>query len=57
MQAARAWAYIGGRDYALPEDLQAVLVSVVGHRLRALDDLSEIPAQRLMTLFQEVSIP
>jgi MoxR-like ATPase len=57
MQAARSWAFISGRDYALPEDLQAVLISVVGHRLRALDDLSEIPAQRLMTLFQEVPVP
>jgi MoxR-like ATPase len=57
MQAARAWAFIGGRDYVLPEDLQAVLISVVGHRLRARDDLSEVPTQRLMTLFQEVSIP
>ncbi len=57
MQAARAWAFISGRDYALPEDLQAVLISVVGHRLRARDDLSEIPTQRLMSLFQEVTIP
>ncbi len=32
--AAQAWAYLGGRDYALPEDLQAVLPSVVPHRLR-----------------------
>ena len=57
MHAARSWAFISGRDYVLPEDLQAVLISVVGHRLRSRDDLSEIPAQRLKTLFQEVAIP
>jgi MoxR-like ATPase len=57
MHAARSWAFISGRDYVLPEDLQAVLISVVGHRLRSRDDLSEIPAQRLKTMFQEVAIP
>jgi MoxR-like ATPase len=57
MHATRSWAFISGRDYVLPEDLQAVLISVVGHRLRSRDDLSEIPAQRLKTMFQEVAIP
>jgi MoxR-like ATPase len=57
MHAARSWAFISGRDYALPEDLQAVLISVVGHRLRSRDDLAEIPARQLSTLFQEVPIP
>jgi MoxR-like ATPase len=30
----RAWAYLHGRDYAIPEDLQAVLGEVRIHRLR-----------------------
>lgn len=34
LAAARAWAFLDGRDYAIPEDVQAVLPSVVGHRLR-----------------------
>ncbi len=55
--AAQSWAYISGRDYALPEDLQAVLLSVAGHRLRSKDDLREIPAQRLIQLFQKVPVP
>ncbi len=29
----RAWALLGDRDYALPEDVQAVFVAVAGHRL------------------------
>lgn len=57
MRAARSWAFISGRDYALPEDLQAVLISVVGHRLRSRDDLAEIPARQLNQLFQEVPVP
>ncbi|PVZ20152.1 MULTISPECIES: MoxR family ATPase [unclassified Pseudomonas] len=32
--AARAWALLCGRDYVIPEDVQAVLPAVAGHRLR-----------------------
>jgi MoxR-like ATPase len=32
--AARAWAYTEARDAVLPEDVQAVLAPVCGHRLR-----------------------
>ena len=35
MQAARAWAMLEGRDHVLPDDVQAVLLPVAGHRLRA----------------------
>ena len=31
--AARGWALLEGRDHVLPEDVQAVWVPVVGHRL------------------------
>ncbi|MGY2237943.1 AAA family ATPase [Pseudomonas gingeri] len=34
LAAARAWALLAGRDYVIPEDVQAVLPSVVSHRLR-----------------------
>ena len=34
LRAAQAWAFIDGRDFVLPEDVQAVLPSVVEHRLR-----------------------
>ena len=56
-QAARSWAYVSGRDFTLPEDLQAVLLSVVGHRLRSREALAEIPHRRLKTLFEEVPVP
>ncbi len=55
LAAARAWAHLAGRSHALPEDIQAVLPHVAGHRLQ--------PAQRdqspadLMVLFREVPIP
>jgi MoxR-like ATPase len=34
LAAARAWALLAGRDYVIPEDVQVVLPSVAGHRLR-----------------------
>lgn len=33
IKAAKAWAFLEGRDYVRPEDVQAVLVAVLGHRL------------------------
>jgi len=35
LHCARAWAYIDGRHSVLPEDVQAVLPGVAGHRLHA----------------------
>jgi MoxR-like ATPase len=34
MQAARAWAMLDGRNHVLPDDVQAVITAVAGHRLR-----------------------
>ena len=34
LRAAKAWALIHDRGYVIPEDIQAVLPSVVGHRVR-----------------------
>lgn len=34
LAAAKAWALLLGRDYVIPEDVQAVLPSVASHRLR-----------------------
>ncbi len=35
LNAAKAWAFMDSRDAVLPEDVQAVLASVAGHRLRS----------------------
>ena len=34
LAAARAWAYVAGREAVLPEDVQAVLPAVAAHRLK-----------------------
>lgn len=36
VQAARAWAAMEGRNHVIPEDVQAVLLPVMAHRLRSL---------------------
>src|SRR4249920_797165 len=38
LHASRAWALIEGRDKVIPEDVQAVLPGVAGHRLRPAHD-------------------
>ncbi len=35
LQAAKAWAFIQGRTYLVPEDVQAVFSSVAEHRIRS----------------------
>ncbi|MDP2902594.1 MAG: AAA family ATPase [Methylovulum sp.] len=35
LRAAKAWAFMAQRDAVIPEDLQAVLAAVAGHRLRS----------------------
>lgn len=38
VRAARTWAFLEGRQHAVPEDVQAILPAVVEHRLRAATD-------------------
>lgn len=46
-RAAQAWALIDGRDFVLPEDVQAVLAAVVDHRLTR-RDAGRAPASTLL---------
>ncbi|HLV16141.1 MAG TPA: AAA family ATPase [Pseudomonas sp.] len=55
MAAARAWAWLAGRDYLIPEDVQAVLPAVAGHRLGGHDVATgNAQARRLL---DEVPVP
>lgn len=47
LHAARAWALIHNRKHVLPQDVQAVLPSVVGHRLHSENGDSQL-LQRLL---------
>jgi len=57
LAAARAWALLAGRDLVLPEDVQAVLPAVAGHRLQPADNAPQ-PAGRLVQhLIEAVPLP
>ena len=57
LRASRSRALIQGRDHVLPEDVQAVLPSVVGHRLRSRDDFGELSTEGITALFRKVPVP
>ena len=45
-KCAQAWALMAGRDYVIPEDVQAVLPSIVGHRIQG-ESEQQVAAQML----------
>jgi MoxR-like ATPase len=47
-RAAQAWALLDGRDFVLPEDVQAVLAAVVDHRLLCTVNGSALPSKILL---------
>ncbi len=56
INAGRAWALLNDRKYVIPEDIQAVLPSAIGHRLTMIQDqdgqvnIGVNPAQRLLEI-------
>lgn len=55
LRAAQAWSLIAGRDHVLPEDVQAVLPSIVGHRLQPMEE-SDSP-DWVQTFIHAVAVP
>jgi MoxR-like ATPase len=58
ISAARAWAFLDGRDAVIPEDVQAVLPGVVSHRLQAIGEYAKQNSDVLVReLIEAVAIP
>jgi MoxR-like ATPase len=58
LRNARAWALLDGRQQVLPEDIQAVLVATVGHRLHSTSDTGVDEGTQLARhLLESVPIP
>jgi MoxR-like ATPase len=58
LHASQAWALMNGRDMALPEDIQAVGVAVMGHRLSHEIDEAGLSGRTMAeTLLRTVPIP
>jgi MoxR-like ATPase len=57
LAASRAWAWLEGRDHVLPEDVQALLPGVAGHRLKPAGDGSRPAGDAAARLIEAVPIP
>jgi MoxR-like ATPase len=57
LAAARAWALIEGRNAVLPEDIQAVLPGVAGHRLTPPDGAASGGDALVRRLVDDVALP
>jgi len=58
LAAARAWSLLDGRNAVIPEDIQAVLPGVAGHRLQSVQDTQTSDGERLTrALIEAVAIP
>ncbi|HSG24224.1 MAG TPA: AAA family ATPase [Azonexus sp.] len=57
LAAARAWAWLAGRDMVLPDDVQAILPAVARHRLRSAQGSGFASTEEISTLIRSVAIP
>ena len=57
LAAARAWAWLDGREMVLPDDIQVVLPAVARHRLRATQGTGMAKAEDIAALIRAVPIP
>jgi MoxR-like ATPase len=58
LAAARAWALLDGRTAVIPEDIQAVLPGVTGHRLQSVLDTQASDGEKIAReLIAAVAIP
>jgi MoxR-like ATPase len=58
VRAAQSWALLHGRPGVLPEDVQAVLPAVIGHRLRARDETSNLSSSAIgRWVLENVPVP
>ena len=56
LKCAKAWALIDGRSHVIPEDIQAVLPAVAGHRLNASAEFNGDGASLINHLLTDVDV-
>jgi MoxR-like ATPase len=57
LHVAQAWAYLEGRDFVQPEDVQAVLPALTPHRLFPSAGLTQPDADWAARILLQVPIP
>lgn len=56
MQCSRAWALLSGRDYVTPDDVQAVVGPVFGHRLTTKSSGAQASLEMMVEWSQQVDV-
>jgi len=57
IRAAKANALLGGRDYAAPDDVQAILPQTIAHRLVPVGDAGRGPVEQVRAMLDAVPLP
>ena len=57
LRASQGYALVQGRDYVVPEDIKAVAVPVLAHRLICEEDDYKRKAGKIQSLLQTVAVP
>ena len=57
LRAARAFAFVSGRDHVLPDDVQTVFVPVAAHRLWLRDAREEHSERAVLALLKSLPVP
>jgi MoxR-like ATPase len=57
LRLSRAYAFLDDRDYAIPEDVQAVFPGLARHRLIASAGFNATPDEQIAELMRQVPIP
>ena len=60
LRASRAWAALDGRDYVIPDDVQALAVPVLAHRLLPTPEAlvaGQLPEQVLAGIVARLPLP
>ena len=57
LRAAKANAWVQGRDYVAPDDVQAIFVQTMAHRLHAVASAGRGTIEQVRAMLQAVAIP
>ncbi len=57
MRAAKAQAFLSGRDYVAPDDISAILPQTAAHRLIPVSDAGRGPVEQVRAMLEAVALP
>jgi len=57
LRAARAQAFMSGRDYVAPDDVQAILAQTVAHRLAPVSQAGRDTVEQVQAMIEAVPLP